>query len=69
MAEYIVLCGQIVGNQERGFETVYGWEGERFASRAVLENGKLVSLDWMEKPVDTNRAEMRTIAKQLGLPA
>ncbi|TXH48867.1 MAG: antitoxin [Desulfurellales bacterium] len=32
--EYIVLCGQIVGSEKTGFDTVYGFDGKRYADRA-----------------------------------
>jgi hypothetical protein len=82
-AEYVVLCGQIVGSQEHGFECVYDFDGERFADRekaikhgfkvrgsddfniGVIEDGKLVSLDWMDKPVDTDADILGGIAEQV----
>lgn len=85
MTQYIVLMGQIVGGGERPFETVYGFDGEKFKERAeairhglrergsddfnigVLERGKLVSLDWMEKPVETDPAELAAIRKKIAL--
>lgn len=30
---YIVLCGQIFGNTESGFQVEYGWDGNKFATR------------------------------------
>jgi hypothetical protein len=33
----------------------------------VIEDGKLVSLDWMEKPVDTDPTLLADIAEQIGL--
>ena len=83
--DYIVLCGQIVGSRETGFECVYGFDGDRYATRAaaksagfeirgsddfnigVLENGKLVSLDWMSKVVESNPDELAKIAEQIDL--
>ena len=34
LPEYIVLCGQIVGGNGRPFETIYGFDGERFHYRS-----------------------------------
>jgi hypothetical protein len=31
--QFIVLCGQIVGDGTRPFETVYAFDGERFSDR------------------------------------
>lgn len=85
MKQYIVLCGQIVGGGGRPFETVYGFDGERFGDRSmaithglrergsddfnigVLEGGKLISLDWMNKPGDTDPNLLAHIAEQIGL--
>lgn len=38
MEKYIVLCGQIVGGNGIPFDTVYGFDGQRFdnRSRAIL---------------------------------
>lgn len=33
----------------------------------VLERGRLVSVDWMEKPVDTDPSIVQGIAEQVGL--
>ena len=33
MTEYMVVCQQIVGNGEIGFETIYGCDRLRFRSR------------------------------------
>jgi len=85
MTEYIVLCGQIVGGNGAPFETVYGFDGERFGDRkkairhglkargsddfniGVIENGKLVSLDWMDECGETNPAILEPIAEQICL--
>jgi hypothetical protein len=79
--EFVVLCGQIVGSQENGFETIYGFDGERFTDRrkaishglkirgsddfniGVLHDGKLVSLDWMDKVVDADPNILNPIMK------
>lgn len=47
LTEYIVLCGQIVGNSDCGFETIYGFNGERFATRekAISEGFKIWESD------------------------
>lgn len=83
--EYIVLCGQVVGGNSLAFETVYGFDGERFATRdqavahgfsldraddfniGVVKAGALVSLDWMDKAVNTDPALLAAISKQIGL--
>jgi len=83
--EYIVLCGQVVGGNDRPFTTEYSTDHIRSGNRdlairrgfkargsddfniGVLREGKLVSVDWMEKPVDTDPALMAEIAKQIGL--
>lgn len=31
--EYIVLCGQVVGNMGAGYRVTYGFDGERFTQR------------------------------------
>ena len=33
MAEYVVLCGQVVGGNERPFVIVYNCDGKRFQKR------------------------------------
>lgn len=33
----------------------------------VLENGKLVSLDWMDEPIETDTAELALVAESAGL--
>lgn len=81
--EFIVLCGQIVGNGP--FNTEYSFDGERFAGRqeavihgfnsgrsddfniGCVESGKLVSLLWMDRTINTDPAEIEQIAKQVGL--
>lgn len=83
--EFVVLCGQVVGNMSDGFEVVYNFDGERFTSRkkairhgfkiresddfniGVLDGGKLVSLDWMEKVVDTDPKLLLDIQEQIGI--
>lgn len=30
---YIVICAQVVGGNERPFEIIYGWDGEKFDNR------------------------------------
>lgn len=85
--EYVVLCGQIVGGGDRPFETVYGFDGQRFRERraaishgftkrrsddfniGVIKDGRLISLDWMEKPVDTAPEVLCPIAEQVGFRA
>lgn len=83
--EFIVLCGSVVGATAAGFDTVYGFDGQRFPDRAaavahgftlgrsddfnigVIEDGRLVSLDWMDRPVDTVPDVLAPIAAQVGL--
>lgn len=85
MTEYMVVCQQIVGNGEIGFETIYGCDRQRFRNRerakahgfevresddfniAVLEKGRLVSFDWMDKPVGEDAATLAIIAEQIGV--
>jgi hypothetical protein len=31
--QYIVLCGDIVGNMQDGFQTIYGWDGDLYDKR------------------------------------
>lgn len=39
-AEYIVLCAQVVGNPERGYDIVHNFDGERFTTRkAAIAHG------------------------------
>ena len=83
--QYIVLCCQIITVPTVGFESVYGFDGERFDARkkaishgfkirgsddfniGVIEDGRLVSLDWMNEPVDTESEILDAIAEQVGL--
>ena len=81
--EFIVLCGQVVGSGpfvvEYGFDGErfevrkeairHGFKarGSGDFNIGVLEAGQLVSLDWMEKPVDTDMGLMAEIANQIGL--
>lgn len=38
--KFIVLCGQIVGNQEHGFEIEYAFDGKVFSDRqAAIKHG------------------------------
>lgn len=82
---YIVICGQIIGGPGLAFETVYGFDGERFGTRekavahgftldraddfniGVVRGGVLVSLDWMDKAVNTEPSLLAAISKQIGL--
>lgn len=80
--EYIVLCGQIVGppfeclygfDGERFFTRkeaiAHGFTLDRSDdfNIGVLKDGSLVSVDWMDKPKDTDPQLMLTIERQLCL--
>lgn len=45
--QYIVLCGQIVGNGADGFQTIYGWDGEIHADRKAA-----IAAGWKERDSD-----------------
>jgi hypothetical protein len=80
---FIVLCGQIVGSETfdtvYGFDGTQFHDrdsaiGHGFTLRrsddfnvGVVDGGKLVSLDWMQEPVDTDPALLAKIAQQIGL--
>lgn len=82
--QFLVLCGQIVGNMQAGFEVIYGWDGETHDDRkkaiasglksrgsddfsiGVIRDGRLASLDWMDKPKDEEPGTLRDIEDQIG---
>ena len=81
--QFIVLCGQIVGHKHfetvygfdgRRFDDRAAAIGHGFTLHrsddfniGVVADGQLVSLDWMEQPVDTDPKLLANIAKQIGI--
>lgn len=81
--EYIVICGQIVGSGPWETEYSWSGErfADREAAVAngfrargsddfnigVVRGRKLIRLDWMEKPLETDPAELDMIADQISL--
>lgn len=76
---YIVLCGSVVGSGPFTTEYSFDgrkFSDRKSAIKhglalgrsddfniGVLENGKLVSLDWMDKPVDTEADVLADVAR------
>lgn len=81
--EYITLAGNIVGSGPFTTEYSFDGERFPDRQSAikhgftlgrsddfnigVLRDGKLVSLDWMEKPVDTDPEVLADVARSAGL--
>ncbi len=82
MIFYIVLCGQVVGRTveystdfelftfkpnaiKAGFEV----RGSDDFNIGVIEDGKLVRIDWMNEVVDADPTYMAEVSEQIGLEA
>lgn len=81
--EYIVICGQATGGgpfrieystdgerfPNRARAITHGFTKGRLDdfNIGVLEDGKLVSIDWMEETVEEIPAYLAVVSEQLGL--
>lgn len=83
MTQYIVLCGQVVGfgpfefvydfdggrfaDRKKAIRHGFKVRGSDDFNIGVVVRGKIVSLDWMWQPVDTNPAFLDSIAEEICL--